>query len=180
MINIFYKNKYSKGFLLVEMLVSVGIFAVVMTIGMGSLLSLISVSKKSQAFKTVVNNLNLAVEGMSREIRTGYDYNCGSFGGGDCPNGADSIYFTSKSGSSVVYRINNNRIEKSVDGSSFVSLTSPDVVVDNLFFYINGSSPADSIQPRVVLIIQAHSGQHSRDFVSFGLQTLISQRVITP
>ena len=180
--NLFKKNKNNrnlkKGFVLVETIVSVGIFSVVMTVGIGSLLSIVKTNKRAQSYKVVVNNINLSIESMSREIRTGTDYNCGSSTGGDCVSGADSIYFKDKSGVNMVYRLYNNSIQRSVNDSSFVNITSPDIAVDSVKFYVLGSSNSDSIQPRVVIVVGGHSGERVQDRLSFNLQTVATQRVL--
>ncbi len=171
-----YKPKTNKGFALVEAIVSVAIFSVVMTVGIVSLLSVVDVNRRSQAFKIVVNNLNLAIESMSKDIRVGYGYNCASVSGGDCVAGGDSIYFTSKSGDAVIYRLNDGSIEKSVEGSGFVSITADDVVIDYLNFYVIGSSSSDDIQPYSIIILEGHVGEAVGKRIDFDLQTTITQR----
>lgn len=66
-----------KGFTLIEMLVSVGLFLVVMTIVLGAVLSIIDGNKKTQAINNVSNNLSASIESMTRDIKTGYKYRCG-------------------------------------------------------------------------------------------------------
>ncbi len=66
-----------KGFTLVEMIVALAVFTVVALIAVGALLKITSANKKSQTLKTTINNLNFALESMSREIRTGSTYQCG-------------------------------------------------------------------------------------------------------
>ncbi|MBU4480159.1 type II secretion system GspH family protein [Patescibacteria group bacterium] len=175
----YYPLPTSKGFLLVEMIVSVALFSVVMTIGMGSLLSIMSANRKSQSFKVVINNVNLGIESMSRDIRTGYDYNCGSVTGGDCVAGDDIIYFVSSSGEDIIYRFNNvsESIEKSVDGSAFSSIIAQDISITNLKFYVLGATVGDNTQPRVAITVQAHTtGTKVSESVDFGLYTTVSQR----
>jgi type II secretory pathway pseudopilin PulG len=71
------KNKKNNiGFTLVEIIVSVSIFTIVMLVTMGALLTLNDSSRKAQALRTVIDNLNFAVEDMSRKIRTGSFYRC--------------------------------------------------------------------------------------------------------
>ncbi len=72
-----------KGFTLVEMIVSLGIFTVVALIAIGAFLKITDANKKSQSLKTAINNLNFALESMSREMRVGANYYCAdSIGGG--------------------------------------------------------------------------------------------------
>ncbi len=84
-----------KGFTLIEIIVATSIFTVVMLITIGALLSLNDSSRKAQALRTVIDNLNFAVEDMNRKVRTGDNYHCynnpqdvptdvGSAGSGDC------------------------------------------------------------------------------------------------
>jgi prepilin-type N-terminal cleavage/methylation domain-containing protein len=69
-----------KGFTLVEMIVAVGLFAIVMLICVAALLSLVDANKKAQALQSVMNNLNVAIDGMVRSVRMGTDYHCGASG----------------------------------------------------------------------------------------------------
>jgi len=167
------------------MIISVAIFAVVMTAGLGSLLYLVDANRRSQSFKIVVNNLNLAMETMAREIRTGYSYNCGSVSGGDCIGGDDIIYFKASNGASVSYRLISGSIERGYDSGggvisseSFKKITATDLILDNVNFYVVGSSAGDSLQPKVVISISAHTGERVKDFAEFELQTTVSQRLL--
>jgi len=72
-------TKYrSHGFTLIEMIVAVGLFSIVMLVSISALLSLVDANRKAQALQSVMNNLNIAVDGMVREIREGSNYRCGS------------------------------------------------------------------------------------------------------
>ena len=65
-----------KGFTLVEIIVSLGLFAVVAVIAIGAYLRIIDANKQAQALKTAVNNANFALESISRELRVGSNYHC--------------------------------------------------------------------------------------------------------
>jgi len=65
-----------KGFTLIEVMVSVSLFAMVMVLSLGAIMSIIDGNKKAQAINAVANNLNFAVESMVRDIKTGYAYTC--------------------------------------------------------------------------------------------------------
>lgn len=58
-----------KGFTLIEVMVAVSIFTVVVTIGIGALMSVISTNKKIQAQREIVNGLSFALETMGRRLR---------------------------------------------------------------------------------------------------------------
>src|SRR3989338_2524865 len=58
------RNTYraSRGFTLVELIVSIGLFAIVMLISVGALLALTGANRKAQALQSVMNNLNVALD----------------------------------------------------------------------------------------------------------------------
>lgn len=66
------------GFSLIEMIVSLGVFAIVVTTAVGALLMIISANKQIQNQQSVMTNLSFALDSMTREMRTGYSYYCGS------------------------------------------------------------------------------------------------------
>jgi len=68
--------KYSKAFTLVEMIISLGIFAIVAVIALGALVRIITANQKAQTLSAAMTNLNFALESMSREIRVGTQYYC--------------------------------------------------------------------------------------------------------
>lgn len=70
----------ARGFSLIELMVSVAIFTIVMVIALGSLLAISASERKAETLKSVMNNLNFALDSMSRAIRTGANYHCGSSG----------------------------------------------------------------------------------------------------
>ncbi len=60
------------------MIVSLGVFAVVVTISVGAMLVLINTNQQLQAEQSVMTNLSFALDTMTREIRTGFNYFCRS------------------------------------------------------------------------------------------------------
>ena len=66
------------GFTLIEMIVSLALFSVVITISVGALLILIASNRQLQDEQAVLTNLSFALDSMTREIRTGSAYVCGS------------------------------------------------------------------------------------------------------
>jgi len=70
-----FKQK-EKGFTLIEIIISLAIFAVVALIAVGALLKVIDANKKAQSLKSAINNINFAFDDISRDIRTGTRYVC--------------------------------------------------------------------------------------------------------
>ncbi len=71
------KSLYKQsGFTLVEMIVSLAIFAIVVTVSVGALLVLVGTNQRLQGEQNVMTNLSFALDSMTREIRTGSHYYC--------------------------------------------------------------------------------------------------------
>lgn len=66
------------GFTLVELMVSLSLFIIVVLALIGSLYTVNDASRRVQAMRTVMDNLNFAMEHMSRNIRTSEAIVCGS------------------------------------------------------------------------------------------------------
>jgi prepilin-type N-terminal cleavage/methylation domain-containing protein len=64
------------GFTLVEMIVSLAIFSIVVTVSVGALLVLVATNQQLQGEQGVMTNLSFALDSMTREIRTGNEYFC--------------------------------------------------------------------------------------------------------
>ncbi len=178
-----------KGFTLVELLVAVGVFLVVMTISLGSVLSILDAGRKAKALKSVMTNLNFTLEVMAREIKFGTNYYCGE----DTTNphtltsncaGGNAITFTDSSGGDIIYRLNGTSIEKSANGGLYLGLTSPEVKITTFKLFVTGSLPYDGTtyfdtnQPKVFILIRGYAGSKPTIQSSFTLQTVVSQRVL--
>ena len=166
------------------MMTAVSVFLVVMTISMGAILSIFDANRKSTSAKTVMDNLNFAVETMSREIRFGTRYHCGSTGNQtnpqNCVSGDTYISFLASDGAQTVYRLTGSAIEKSVDGGSgYVSITAPEIVISSLTFYVLGATGApDTLQPKTIIKITGTAGTKTNTRTAFTLETMASQRLI--
>ena len=65
-----------KGFTIIEMIIAIAIFLIVITIGISALINLYSVNRKAQNMRNILDGVSFAMEDMSRNIRTGYNYSC--------------------------------------------------------------------------------------------------------
>ncbi len=167
-----------RGFTLVEMIVAIFIFSIVMVIATGSLITVIGANRKAQAVKSVMNNLNFSLDSMARAIRVGTDYDCGV--SACAVDGSSEFSFIDTDGREVMYRLNDetSRIERSVDGGTFLTLTAPEVVVEYLRFYADGFESNDGEQPRVLIVLGGTAGETERTRTTFNLQTMVSQRIL--
>lgn len=175
-----------RGFTLIELIVSVAIFSVVMVVALGALLSVAAGERRAESIKSVMNNLNFALDSMSRTIRTGYNYKCGS-GGGDCTGGNLYMSLTSAAGANVAYCLDAGAIKRhqtsgtpdtSCASANFVPLTAPEVVVTNLTFYVVGTVQNDRTQPKVTISISGYTDVSATQRTTFNLQTTVTQRFI--
>lgn len=185
------KNRHA-GFTLVELLVALTLFIIVVMAAITSLYAVNNASRKVNAMRGVLDNLNFAMESMSRTIRTGSTLVCG---GGGAPNGnasncpfpggtpqsALSLHSTLGREEDIEYRLNTstNQLEKKiygVDGTDWMAMTSPEINVQALSFYVNGATLADVEQPSVMILMQGVATASTGDTTPFTIQTYISQR----
>lgn len=169
-----------KGFTLVEIMTAISLFIIVMTISMGSIISVFDADRKSKSVRAVLGNLNLAVETMAREMRFGKNYHCGEgtiTTPQNCPSGDDIMGFLSSDDLQIVYRQNGSVIEKSTDNEPYVAVTAPEVTVESLTFYVLGAGTANQLQPKVLISVKGTAGVDEGK-TDFAIQTLVSQRVL--
>ncbi len=185
---------------MVELIVAVGLFTTVMFIATGALLSIVALNKKAQAQQSAINNLNFALENMARSIRTGSDYRCNSivdiWGGPpwqdttkkDCDissGGGSQIIFESEGGTSSnddnwsYYLLGAGIIAKKGDSAS--AITAPEIVIEDLKFFVTGAENSLGDQPMVLMVVKGYAfvgdvGTANPRRVDFNLQTSASQR----
>jgi len=186
----------SRGFTLVEMMVAVALFAVVMLISVGTLLALVGANRKAQALQSVMNNLNIALDGMVRSVRMGSNYHCGSgtySATQDCQNGGSVLAFEAFAGNPTnsldqwIYAFDatgticgKNRLCKSEDsGGHFLAITAPEVSIDSMVFYVVGTVRGDDVQPKVVIELRGTAGAlKNKTHTSFNIQATAVQRLL--
>src|SRR3989344_6423825 len=137
-------SRKKRGFTLLELLVAVGLFTILASISMGAVINIFDANNRAESSKTVIDNLNLALENMTRTVRFGSVYHCGTLGTltnpQDCLSGNDSFLAIQFEGNTVIYRLNGTAIQKSTNGgSTYTDITSPETKVQNLRSYVHGS-----------------------------------------
>jgi prepilin-type N-terminal cleavage/methylation domain-containing protein len=71
---------HKRGFTLIEMIVALGVFAVVVTITGGALLTLIATNQRFHHEQNIMSNISFVIDSMTRELRSGIRYYCASSG----------------------------------------------------------------------------------------------------
>ena len=157
---------------MIEMLVSLGVFMVVMTITLSAFLNVIDIQKKTEAFRKVNDNLNFAMEAMMREIREGRKY-----GITVCDFSGATFCFTDKDGKVINYRINvKGYVERKKGSEDWRRMTSDGIKITGFSFSVRGGSSGDGQQPRVTIYIGGESGEKEKFKSRLNLQTTVSQR----
>lgn len=70
------RSSHKNGFTMLEMIVSLGIFGVVAIIAVGALVRIVGLNRQAQSLQAAMNNINYALESMSREMRVGSHFTC--------------------------------------------------------------------------------------------------------
>lgn len=176
-----HKKISQRGFTLIEIMVSLSVFIIIMTISLGSILSILEAHDKSETKKTAMDNLNFALESMSRTVRFGTNYYCGETATNppppmDCQAGAQALTVKASDGTLVVYSLSGGRMMKKVNESS-APVTSSEITITRLMFYVfNSGLLPDVGQPRVIMVISGTTGNKVSTQSTFNLQTMMSQR----
>lgn len=204
------KNKKG-GFTLVEVLVSLAIFSVVVVSALGAMLAISDANRRVQQTRSAMDNLSLAIESISRNLRLGYMYHCAVYNPAtgiiplsapqmetpaNCsspnygnfisfwdqyreptvPTEYASYYYLEKVGGKGVIMYKNYTTASTQPG---VALTSPDIDVKDLRFYVLGANPAEknNKQPRVIIVISGKTEiGKAQEPVEINIQTTVTQR----
>ncbi len=171
-----------RGFTLVEMIVSIGLFTTVLFISSSAFLTVLNADRKSRSTRIAMDSLNISLEDMARRIKTGTTYSCGgsvlSLGTADCSSGGTSIAFTEQDGTTrTAYRLDGTTmtIKRQVGTSGTeLSVVSPEIAINKLLFIVGGSAPNDSLQPYVTILIDGTTT--GKVFSRFSMQTTVTMR----
>ncbi len=172
-----------RGFTLIEIIVSVGLFSVVMLVSTAAYFTIITLDKEARATNELVVNLSFAVDSISRNIRTGKNYSCAGVGNGTC----SQFSFIDSQGQMVTYLMKGTTVAQCVfpqgdttacSSSLAVSLTDPRITVNTLIFNVRGVGPSDSREPQTTMSIRGTMPSAQGRTVQFTLQTSATQRYL--
>ena len=166
------------GFTLIEMIVAVGIFAVVMLMATSAIFTVVAANAKAQSLKIVMDNLDFALQSMVREIRVGSNYTCPD---GTCPSKPDNqfSFYSSDPGTTqpdtITYALSGNEIVEyntAWTNSAPVPITAANIDITSLNFYLVTGT---DVQPRVLITVGGSVGTGTASS-TFDIQTTVSQR----
>jgi prepilin-type N-terminal cleavage/methylation domain-containing protein len=162
------------GFTLIEMLVSVALFTVVLTVTLGAILTIIDANRKARSLMSVMGNLNFAVDSITRSVKTGTNISVTS--GGNCVS-VDQIDYNGTDLDGIeraTYCLDGSTLTKRIESGTPLPLTSPDVDIDYLKFTEAGTAVGE--QPRLGIRMEGTVRVSPRVSSSFTIQTSVSQR----
>ncbi|MEA3292914.1 MAG: prepilin-type N-terminal cleavage/methylation domain-containing protein [Patescibacteria group bacterium] len=181
-------SKKSNGFSLVEVLVTLFVFSLIITITMGIFVSVLKMQKRAQSAIKISNEASYAMEYMSRAIRMAqYDENGNCGANLNYEKTSDGIKFKGydgkcrqfscelDSGGTNVYRLkeiidNGGVLQENYLTSSELNIVSFNVGPEY------GWNPTDDIQPRITISLEIKG--ITKNPAELKIQTTLSQRNI--
>lgn len=191
-------SSLTRGYSLLELIVSLGIFSMVMLVVLGAYVTLISLDRQARANNQLASSLSFGIESMARSMRTGTEYSCNAttIPSNCTSNPGSSISFclegrTCRDGDAdvqylVTYFLKNDGSIGQCTGSlctetTSVPLTDPRIDITTLRFYVRGVgvSGADAnIQPSVTFLVSGTMVTDAGETSDFSIQTGATQRQI--
>lgn len=168
-----------KGFTLVELLVSIGLFGIIVSIAMGGFVRALRTQKQIVALITANSNASLVIEQMSREMRTGYNF-CGE---NACSE--TSLTFQNSKGETISYTLGAANggygiITRQVNAGAPAQITADNVNIRYLNFGLLGDP---GYPPRITIRVGVSPTVGQAAAVSeniTNIQTTVSVRSFSP
>lgn len=178
------------GYTLIEMVLATGIFAIIVVVAIGAVISIGDAHLKASNIQNIQDNLRFALEHMTREMRTGRNFSPSvppsGFG---CPPLCTEIAFDAIRGGGGIERV--ERVGYCLDAATGemrkffpsasscatgIPLTDQSIVIDQLLFYVVGhQSDASDGQARISALLRATS-RNPDLATTFRLQTTVARR----
>ncbi len=155
-----------------------GVFSIAILVSLSSIFSISDAQKKAVALQNTLDNLRFAIEAVSKEVRTGSSFHCGSdisLTPQDCSAGT-ALTFLNADGDTVTYYKDQDQLVKKVGADLPQSITAVAVKVERFVFYVSGAPPGDKLQPRVTIVIEGVVSPTSRTETKLQLEIMVSQR----
>jgi len=150
-----------RGFTLVELIVSLGLFALVVLLASGAYLMMLDLNRQAQSVSVGIDNLSFAFDQMTRTISVMTRYEC-TLGGGpsSCPSSGSAVLYVTKQDGSVhqfqrVTLFGKGYIRYTyLGGLTDGPLTDTNLInVTSLTFYASGGVTGDAYQPYITIVV---------------------------
>ena len=193
---IFFSNKKirkksitNKGFTLIELIVSIGLFSVVSTLAVGSILVLVDNNRALRSEQSTITNVSFALDAMTRDIRMGYNYYCesssflvfnvpGNDSVQDCTNGNEGISFVEGSAVTTLgtevrraYYYDGDTVYRKLGTNTPEAIISSSINVVDFDMYVSGTSDEQPVVT-IYMRVRSESGQE------YDFQTSVTQRFL--
>ena len=165
-------KKRRKAFTLIEVLVSVGLFAMAMIALSQVYISVIHSERVAYALLNSENSIRNSLESMARSFRLGKNFECTGYGRKICFE-----YFLEGRWQKICYRLDETygTLEKQSEDGPFVSILDPELKVNHLQFYVKGGDP-DS-QALIIIVMEVSTQVKKQEYL-FNLQTVVTPRYL--
>lgn len=165
-------KKKQKGFTLVEVLISVGLFIMVIIALSQVYISVIRSERIAYALLNSENNIRNSLEIMARSIRLGKDFEYTGNGRKICFQ-----YFLDGYWQNTCYRFNesSDTLEKLSGEGPFASILDPQLKVNHLQFYVKGGD--FNSQVSVIIVMEVSTSVKQQEYL-FNVQTAVTPRYL--
>ena len=163
-----------KGFTLIELLVAMVLFVILISIAVGGFVRALRNQRVIAALIEANDNVNFALEQMSREIRTGYHF---------IKISESELQFVNADNAMVWYRLNNDVLERGTEDiflqRTYRKITADNVRISNFNIALFGGEEGDGYPPRITvnLSVSVSGPGIAKMGISSNIQTTVSSRV---
>lgn len=172
------KQKSLTGFTVTELIVAMGVFAVLLTAAVGVFVQALRSERRLLDLMAVNNNAGLVLEQIIREIRTGRSFQIPDGAAACGIDGGTELNFTNFLDKNIIYRLNqNNAIEKEIEDEASSTLTASNVSIENLCFTVQ-QFENNICAPWRVTILMKVSSKTQPDILPVDIQTTVSSRIL--
>lgn len=176
-----------RGYTLIELMVSMTIFALVMVAATAAYLSFIAYNRQAQATASVMNSISYSIDSMAREVRSGTNYRITG------TNNSPVLTFTNSDSCIVTYQLDGAQtaitraVEQNSGGTcpstevtSAAAITdAPTVVISSLRMFMKATG--STYQPMVMIGINGYAfipnTGNTQTKVPFQIETSATQRL---
>lgn len=188
----------SGGFTLLELVISIGIFTLILLIIVGLYTRFMFTQRRDIGEQTIQEEFRFALELFNREARTAFASTFALPNGTEQSSVGESIVFRNQNGICVQYRLNHEagRFERAENtseaddcfgagypDSAFVSLTGAEIVIDRLRFDIPPGiyeEGQDNLRRQGYITLMIEARARSKATPPFRFQSTVTSRQVVP